>query len=141
MTWLTWALITVLFYGLFDFFVKKTSGKVEDGLAAFILNGVSTLVLIIYLIFAKSKGTKFFFSSEGIIYALIGGVMIGLASITFIKMFSTGSNLSIGVAIVRVGMVLMGLLLGMLILKEGLALKQIIGIIIAIFGLALVLLK
>lgn len=67
--------------------------------------------------------------------------MIGLASITFIKMFSTGSNLSTGVAVVRVGMVMVGLLLGIIILRENLALKQLLGIIIAIVGLALVLVK
>lgn len=95
MSWISWALLTAVFYGLFDFFVKKTAGKVEDG----------------------------------------------LASITFIKVFSAGSNLSIGVMIVRVGMILLAVLLGVFVLQEKLILKQIIGIFIALFGLFLVLAK
>lgn len=141
MSWLYWALLTAVFYGLFDFFVKKTAGKVEDGLASLIFNAVSIVVVIIYLAFAKYKGLKIFATNEGLIYALVGGVLIGLASITFIKVFSAGSNLSIGVMIVRVGMILLAVLLGVFVLQEKLVLKQIIGISIALFGLFLVLAK
>lgn len=98
-------------------------------------------MLVVYLIWAKSKGVKFFFSNEGLIYATIGGIMIGLASITFIKMFSTGSNLSIGVAVVRVGMVILAVLLGIFLLQEKLEVRQILGIVLSLFGLGLILFK
>jgi uncharacterized membrane protein len=141
MSWLYWAIITAVFYGLFDFFVKKTAGKVEDGLAAFIFNTVSAIVLVVYLAIGKYRGIKIFASTEGLIYNVIGGIFIALASITFIKVFSSGSNLSIGVAIVRIGMVILATLLGLFLLQEKLMFKQIIGIIIALFGLFLVLVK
>ena len=135
MSWFTWAIITAVFYGIFDFFVKKTAGKVEDGLAAFIINTVSAIVLVFYLLISKYKGVKFFASTEGIMYATLGGIIIGLASITFIKVFSAGSLLSIGVSIVRVGMVLIAVTLGFIILQEKLQVKQLIGILTALIGL------
>ncbi len=141
MSWIYWAVITAIFYGLFDFFVKKTAGKVEDGLAAFLFNIISAIVLVIYLLIGKYRGLKLFASTEGLIYALMGGIFIGLASITFIKVFSAGSNLSIGVAIVRIGMVVLATLLGLFVLQEKLMFRQIIGILLALFGLFLVLVK
>lgn len=141
MSWVYWAVVTALFYGIFDFFVKKTAGKVEDGLAAFLLNIISAVVLTIYLIIGKYRGLKLFASTEGLFYALMGGIFIGLASITFIKVFSAGSNLSIGVAIVRIGMVILATLFGLFLLQEKIMVKQIIGILIALFGLFLILVK
>lgn len=141
MSWLNWAVITAIFYGLFDFFVKKTAGKVEDGLAAFIFNVVSAIVLAVYLIIGKYRGIKLFASTEGLTYAVVGGILIGLASMTYIKVFSAGSNLSVGISIVRIGMVVLGVVLGILILGEKLPLKQLIGIITALLGLGLILLK
>jgi transporter family protein len=141
MSWVYWAIITAVLYGLFDFFVKKTAGKVEDGLAAFIYNVVSIIIVAAYLLFAKYKGLKFFATSEGLTYNIIGGIIIGLASLTYIKVFSSGANLTTGVAIVRIGMVILATLLGLFLLQEKLILKQIIGIFIALFGLFLVLVK
>lgn len=141
MTWLYWAIITAVFYGLFDFFVKKTAGKLEDGLAAFMINLVSTLVLIVYLVISKYRGVKLFGSNEGFFYSIVAGILIGLASITFIKVFSAGSNLSIGVSIVRIGMVVIGVTLGFLILHEKIELRQLIGMVTALVGLGLILLK
>ncbi len=139
--WLVWAVITAFFYGLFDFFVKKTSGKVEDGLAAFIINTISALVLLVYILFAKYKGFKLFATQQGLMFAVIAGIFIGIASMTFIKVFSSGSSLSVGVTIVRVGMIIIGITLGVLVLQEKLDIRQIVGAIMALIGLGLILLK
>jgi uncharacterized membrane protein len=138
MNWLSYALLTVLFYSVFDLFVKLSSQKVNDGLAAFIFNFVSTLVLILYLAWQMSHGNKIFeWKPNGLLFASVGGIAIGLASIFFIKMFATGTNLSVGVPVVRIGMVILGSLLGVLILKEGINLKYILGFLISIAGLYL----
>lgn len=74
----------------------------------------------------------------GLTYSIIAGVFVGLASIFFIRMFALGTNLSIGVPLVRVGMVIMSAVLGILLLKEGVNLKFGIGFILSLFGLYLV---
>jgi uncharacterized membrane protein len=141
MNWASWAVITAVFYSLFDFFVKKTAGRVEDGLASFIFNVVSAVVLAFYLLVGKYQGLKVFTTSEGLLYNILGGILIGLASITFIKVFSTGSNLSIGVAIVRIGTVVLAVLLGIIIFHEKLDGRQIFGLLLALIGIGLLLVK
>lgn len=141
MTWSLWAVITAILYGLFDFFVKKTAGKVDDSTAALIFNVVATIVLVVYVLIDRLSGSKTYITNEGLTYNIIGGLLIGLASITFIKVFSTGSNLSVGVAIVRVGMVVLAAFLGLFILKDKLDLRQLLGLATAVVGLALLLIK
>ncbi len=138
MTWLSYALITAVTYALFDFFVKRTAGKIDDGLAALIMNFLSFVVLVVYVFIQKLRGVELFSTTGGVSNAITAGVLVGLASITFIKMFSTGSNLSTGVAVVRVGMVILGVLFGVLLLQEKLVSSQYIGLALAILGLGLV---
>jgi len=61
-----------------------------------------------------------------------------VASIFFIRMFALGTNLSIGIPLVRVGMVVLGSLLGILILKEGFNARYLLGFLLSAFGLYLV---
>jgi len=61
--------------------------------------------------------------------------MIGLASIFFLKMFATGTNLSVGVPLVRIGIVLIATILGLVVLKEGFNVRFLVGFFLAIFGL------
>ena len=90
MNWTGWALVTAGLYALFDFCVKKTSGKVEDGLAGLIFNVVAALVAAIFLFMEKQSGVKFFAAKEGLIFNVLGGIFVGLTTVTFIKMFSSG---------------------------------------------------
>lgn len=56
-------------------------------------------------------------------------------------MFATGINFSIGVPLVRIGIVLLAFLVGVLILKENPSLPQIVGLVLALTGLYLVVAK
>jgi uncharacterized membrane protein len=111
MQWLMFAVITVVCYALFDFCVKLTAGKLDDGLAGLIFNTVAMGVMLVYVLIEHWRGTDQFVTRNGLITAIGGGVFVGLASITFIKLFSVGANLSVGVTIVRVGMVVLGVTL------------------------------
>ena len=138
MTWLNLALLTLLFYGTFDLFVKLTSGKIHDGLGAFVINLVATMVVALFLLYSSTNGEKInYFKTEGVVYAIIAGILVGFASIFFIKMFSLGAELSIAVPLVRVGTVLVSVLIGVLFLKEGFNPKFLIGFLLSMSGLYL----
>ncbi|OGD54165.1 hypothetical protein A3J78_01920 [Candidatus Beckwithbacteria bacterium RBG_13_35_6] len=142
MSWLIFALLTIIFYAGFDFFIKLSSDKIHAGLGGLIINFISTIVLLIFLLITKSKGENVFQTkSNGIIFSVIAGIVIGLATITFLKMFSAGTNLSIGVPLVRIGIVLIASFLGILVLKEPFTLKYLLGLIISLFGLYLLITK
>ncbi|GAI86232.1 unnamed protein product, partial [marine sediment metagenome] len=75
------------------------------------------------------------------LYSVLAGVSIGLASLFFIKMFASGANLSIGVPLVRIGIVLLASVLGILILKEGFSFRYLIGFALSLIGLYLLITK
>ena len=119
-------------------FVKLTSGKIHDGLGAFVINLVATMVVALFLLYSSINGEKInYFKTEGVVYAIIAGILVGFASIFFIKMFSSGAELSIAVPLVRVGTVLVSVLIGVLFLKEGFNPKFLIGFLLSMSGLYL----
>ena len=52
------------------------------------------------------------FKPAGVFFSLLAGFSIGLASIFFMKMFALGTNLSVGIPVVRIGIVLLASFLG-----------------------------
>jgi len=139
--WLIYALLTIISYSLFDLFLKKTSGKIDDYIATLLINTIAVVPPLLFFLFLKMSGKNMSVSREGVLFAIVSGLFVGLASIAFIKMFSSGGNLSIGSPIVRIGMVVLAAVFGVLILKETLSVRQIIGIIISVFGLSLLIFK
>jgi len=142
MAWLNFALLTVVFYSVFDLFVKLSSDKMNSYFNAFIINLVATVVLLFFVIYAYFTGEKLFdVKPGGWLFSILAGLAIGAASIFFVKMFATGTNLSVGVPLVRVGMVVIGSILGIVLLKEGFSPKYILGVLLALAGLFLVVTK
>lgn len=142
MTWLNFALLTVVFYSLFDLFLKLASDKMNSYFNAFVVNLVATLVLLVFVVYAYFSGEKLFtVKPGGWLFSILAGLAIGGASIFFVKMFATGTNLSVGVPVVRIGMVVIGSILGIILLKEGFNAKYILGVLLALVGLFLVITK
>ncbi len=135
--WIVYAILTILTYASFDFFVKKTSGKGDDYFVTLIINIVSVLPALAMVLLTKFSGKNIEIQKEGLISATFAGIFVGLTSIFFIKMFVSGVNLSVGVPLVRVGMIIISILLGVLLLKETLNLKQTLGIVLALIGMFL----
>lgn len=142
MPWLNFAILTIFFYSLFDLFLKLSSDKMNTWFNAFIINLVATVVLLVFVIIAYFNGEKLFdIKPGGWLFSILAGLAVGGASIFFVKMFATGTNLTIGVPLVRVGMVVLGSLLGIFLLKEGYSLKYFLGVVLSIVGLYLVIVK
>ena len=142
MNWLTYAFLTIFFYAFFDFFLKLSAGKIHDMFGVTIINFLSTIIVSAFLIFAKFRNENIFQVKQGgYLYSILAGISIGLASLFFIKMFATGVNLSIGVPLVRIGIVLLAGILGALLLKESINLQYLIGFALALVGLYLLVMK
>ncbi len=140
--WIIYALFTIVFYVAFDFFLKKTAGKINDYLAIVIINVLALVPPFLVYLWLKWGGKQIFSTQEGYIYSILAGVSIGLASLTFIKVFSVGgAGLSLGSPVVRVGMVIGAFLLGVLVLKESVTTKQILGLILSVIGVYLLMFK
>ncbi len=140
--WIVYALLTIVFYVAFDFFLKKSAGIINDYLAIVIINALALAPALLVYLWLKLGGREIYATKEGFIFSLLAGVSVGLASLSFIKVFSVGgAGLSLGSPVVRVGMVLGALLIGIFVLKESVSTKQIIGFILSVIGVYLLMFK
>lgn len=138
MNWLTTALASIFFYSTFDLFVKLSSSKINSGLGNTLINVGSLLTAFIWYLLVSIKQGDTAYTKNGIVLSLVAGVLVGLAGLFFIRLFSLGVNLSVGVPFVRVGMIVLGSLFGILILKEGVSARYLIGFLLSAVGLYLV---
>lgn len=131
------ALSTAIFYGVYNFFIKVSSGHINQIAGAVILQLVAMLVGGVILLFIKFTNVSIEISNKGILYAVLAGVFVGLAEITSFFVFSKGITLSIGLPIIIGGSVVFGSLLGILFLKEVLTPIHLLAILLIIVGIVL----
>jgi transporter family protein len=77
-------------------------------------------------------------SSRGITFAVLAGLSVGLAEITAFYGFSKGVSASVGIPIMVGGTVLVGVILGLLVLREQLSPLQGLGVLLLLAGIVLV---
>lgn len=139
MNWLTYAITTAVLYGIFDFLIKLSAGKIDDTLISIATSGIALIIASSYALFQKVSGAEFHVTRQGLIYAIVAGVVTGGFALTFPKVFSSGANIVMGVSIVRIGMIIVSLVLGFILLKQEIKFTQGIGLVMAVVGLGLLL--
>ncbi len=138
MNWIYFALGSIISFALADTLSKLVSSKMNIFVSTFIINLVSGLALLVFIIPMLLKDKSVFnMSKEGLFLSLGAGIAVASATLFFMKLFSTGTNLSIASPSVRIGTLLLVSLIGVIFLKEGISLKYIAGIILSLVGLYL----
>lgn len=139
MVWVYSALIAAFFNALMDFFVKVSSGKIHNALGGVILTGTAALTMAGISLFYRSKGEVLNITWQGGIASMLARVSVGIATLFIYRMFDSHANLSIAIPFLRICIILFSVALGVLVLKEHLGLRSVAGIVIALFGLFLIL--
>lgn len=138
MSWLILALSAAIFSAVMDFFIKISSGKIHVSLSGFIINFSAALVLLFFLLWSKLKGEEILsFKTNGLIWSVLAGIAVGLATVAILRMYELGTNLSLGSPIIRIGAVVLAVALGILFLKESINFRFIVGFAVSLLGLYL----
>lgn len=137
MNWILLAVLTAVLYGAYNFFIKLSSGHINQIVGAMILQIVAALVGASILLYLKLTHATFAISSKGVTYAVIAGVMVGLAEIASFFLFSKGIPASTGIPIIIGGSVIVGAALGLLFLKESFGLLQFFALILIVVGVVI----
>lgn len=136
MNWIFLAITTAGFYGAYNFFIKVSSGHINQIVGAVILQIVAALLGGAVLLYLKITNSPLEISTKGIGFAVLAGVMVGLAEITSFYIFSKGVPLSIALPVIVGGSVLVGTILGFIFLKETLTPIHYLGIALILLGIA-----
>lgn len=92
------------------------------------------MAIVLWAIFSK----KFEYHSDGVMYALLGGVLISIFTAFTFKALEIGPGVSTVMPVVRVGAVVLVALLGILFFKDKLTWNLLFGILLAVSGVYLI---
>ena len=138
MTWLIFAFLSAIAFGLYFVFIKISSLHIHPIVGAFTLQIAAALLgLFAYSVLKFGTAEKIVISSQGLIWAVIAGICVGAAEIFFFFMFKSGGNLAIGSPLVNVVAVLFAAGIGILALGESLTPLKIVGVILALLGIVI----
>ena len=139
MRWIVFATLAALFYLAHDYILKNISDRMNPVISGFILSLSAFLFLGAYLAVQMISGTRF----EKIKLADFGtlsfaGLLLALATISFIKTFEFQAPFSIAIPYIYVVMIVLGVISGAVFFKESISLTQVVGIALCCIGLFLV---
>jgi uncharacterized membrane protein len=140
MNWLYFCLLTIILYSIHDITLKHLAGAIPSTLASICINGSAAILLFIYWIFQSGSGkTASIHSiwSLNLLWLVLAGLSLGVATITFMNAFAGDGKLSVAVPIVYAGVMLLCLMVGLVFYQEVLSWKQWVGAILAIAGICL----
>lgn len=135
--WVVWAVLTATFYGGYNFLIKVASGKIDQIAGAVILQVAAAVLGGIALLWLNIGGRSITITRAGIGYAILAGLIVGMAEITSFYVFSKGVPTSIGVPMIIGGSVVAAAILGALFLGERLNFVHAVGMILIIGGIVL----
>lgn len=138
MNWVFLALLTAAAFGAYNVFIKLGSGKIDHVLGAVVLQVVAALVGGAYALVLKLSGKELPVTREGLGYAALAGVAVGIAEILTFVVYTRGAPASLGTPIIMGGSIVITAAVGATLLKERFGLPQVLGIILVATGIALI---
>lgn len=135
MNWILLALITALFYALYNVFIKQASTHVQEVVGAVILQAVALLLGGCWLLYLRLKGVPLEVTTRGVILSVTAGIFVGLAEIFSFLVFARGVPASSGIPVIIGGSVLIAAIIGFLWLKEAIGFYQVLGLILIVGGI------
>ena|SRR5258706_6695694 len=131
MNWLIFALGAIGAGSVSDLFRKLGSNLKDPYLSNLIfqIGALSTAIILYFLFSRKAEGNP-----KGMLYALIGGILISIFTTFSFKALADGPNVSTVIPVIRIGVVVMVVILGLLLFKDKLTWNIIVGIILASSG-------
>ena len=138
MHWLLLLILTAILLGLYNFFIKLSSGHIHEIAGAVILQVVAFLLGGLAMLWLKYKGAELEISPKGLLFSILAGLSVGLAEILAFYAFGRGVSASVGIPVMVGGTVLVGVILGTLVLQEQLTLAKGIGTLLVIAGIVFI---
>jgi len=137
MRWLPYALVCSFFLASADFFVKLASGKISASMGMFIYGATTFAVGFAWVSYLKITGQPLLITRSGLLYSFAVGVAFSLVTMLLYLTFAHVS-VSLGSPTIRVMGILIASLFGILILREPVTWRYVLGVILTILGVALI---
>jgi uncharacterized membrane protein len=138
MNWIIYALGAIGAGAISDLFRKLGSNLKDPFFSNVLFQGASfATALILYLIFSR----KLEGNPQGMMYAFIGGIFISVFTALSFKALADGPGVSTVMPLLRIGVVLLVVVLGILLFREKLTWNIVLGVLLAGSGVYLLFLN
>lgn len=135
MNWLLYALGAVSAIAISDLFRKLGSNLKDPFLSNLIFQlGSVTMGILLWTIFSR----KFESNGVGLIYALVGGLLVSIFTTLTFKALELGPGVATVMPVIRVGGVILVALLGILLFRDKLTWSLATGLVLAVSGVYLI---
>ena len=141
MGWLLYASLTAIALATADFCVKLASGKLSNSLAMLFYGCCTFLTGLIWVLWQWGRGTLQYAHPVGILAAIGVGVAFSGVTLGLYATFGAGIPVSIGSPTIRLGGILLASLAGLILLREPLTLRYVIGMLLVCSGLYLIVIR
>ena len=140
MRWIPYAMLCALFLASADFFVKLASSRISSSLGAMVY-GLTTLTAgLAWVLYERATGQPQFSTPQGWIYAfLVGLAFSGVTILLYVTL--TRVEVSVGSPTIRLTAIVLASLLGILVLREPLTWRYVLGVLLAVAGVALIIVR
>ncbi len=132
-SWLIFAVLSLLLYGLWGFFPKLATDQGIEPKSILVYEAIGTIAVAFIVL--SVVGFKPEFSGKGFSFALLAGIAGAIGSLFFLLALSRGKA-SVVVTMTALYPLIV-IILSFFILKEPLTLKQGIGIVFALIAMVL----
>ncbi|SRR6266403_6071316 len=134
MSWIIFALGAIGAGAISDLFRKLGSNLKDPFFSNVIFQGAAfATALILYFVFSR----KLEGNHNGMLYALIGGILISIFTTFSFKALGDGPGVSTVMPFIRIGVVILVVILGILLLKDKLTWNIVVGVLLATAGVYL----
>lgn len=130
-TWITYAIIAIMFTAVSDMFRKLAAQELSPYFAN-----------VLFQFAAFSTGMTLFLTHRkidnnprGILFAVIGGMLVAMFTFFSFRTLAIGPGVSVVMPVLRVGGVSLVAVLGVVVLKDSVSLIKIVGLIFAVTGI------
>ncbi len=138
--WVFLAAICAVFLALADFLVKLASNKISPSLGMMIYGAVTFVFALSWLGYQRLTGQAYSATSAGVVYAVGVGVAFSLVTLLLYLTFAR-VDVSIGSPSIRLTGIILASLLGIVVLGEPITWRYVLGMVLALVGVVLVVLR
>lgn len=137
MDWLPYAIGGAVALAVADLSIKLASGRVSGQLGAVIYSLSGLPVMVAWTLVARSQGTAMRVTPLGLLAALCAGVAFAFVVIFLYQTFATGADISVAVPLIRMSGIVLSSALGIVVFREPVTVRYVVGLVLAGGGIYL----
>lgn len=138
MNWMVYGAVAAVALAAADVMVKLASGKLPSSLGMLLYGSVPFVVGLAWYAVDKMRGVPMTIQPAGIAYGLGVGIGFALVTLCLYAAFNAGAPLSALSPVIRVGGLVLAALVGVLLLKETVTARYLIGVALSLIGIYLI---